>query len=173
MSEILEILKYTLPSLVVFLASYLILKKFLDKEERKLRYEFSLRNEQFTIPIRLQAYERIILFLERISPESLIVRVNQNGMTSKQLQSKLLSAIRSEYEHNMSQQVYVSPAAWSVVKSARSNLIKIINVSAGSVDPESPSMNLSKVILENIMEAEESPVDTAIDHVKKEVRELF
>ncbi len=173
MAEILEILKYILPSLVVFLTSYLILKNFIDKEEKKLRYELSIRNEQFTIPIRLQAYERIILFLERISPESLIVRVNKSEMTSKQLHSALLSAIRSEYEHNMSQQVYLGPATWNVVKSARSNLIKIINVSAGSVDPESPSMNLSKVILENIMEEDESPVDTAINHVKKEIRELF
>ncbi len=173
MAEFLEILKYIVPALVVFLTSYLILKKFLDKEERKMRHEYNLRSEQFTIPVRLQAYERIILFLERISPESLILRVNKTGMTSKQLQGALLSAIRSEYEHNMSQQIYISPAAWNVVKNARSNLIKIINVSASSVDPESPSMKLSKVILENIMDAEDSPVDTAIDHVKKEVREMF
>ncbi len=173
MSDFLEILKYVIPSLVVFLTAYAILKKFLDKEEKKLRYEYNLKSEQFTIPIRLQAYERIILLLERISPESLLLRVNKKGMNSRQLQNELLSEIRTEFDHNLSQQIYISPQAWNVVQNAKSNLIKIINVSASSVNPDSPSMNLSKAILDNIMEAEESPVETAKDHLKKEIRELF
>ena len=173
MNEFLEILKYVLPSVVVFLTSWLMLASFYQRDKERHRMELATKNQKLITPIRLQAYERIVLFLERINPESLIMRVNRAGMTSRQLQNEMISQVRSEFEHNLSQQVYMSSDAWELVKSARSNLIKIINSCAQKVDPESPSINLSKSILEFMIEMEKSPITVAIEYIKKEVKNYF
>ncbi len=173
MFELLEILKYTLPALVVFLTAYLVIKKFLENEQKLKKIDMILKNEQYIIPMRIQAYERLVLFLERISPESLIMRVTRQGMNSQQLHAELLSNIRAEFEHNLSQQIYVSKESWEIIKNARSTLINIINKAYNSIDPESPSIKLSQTILETIIENEDSPSDTAIDFIKKEIKELF
>jgi hypothetical protein len=173
MSDFLEILKYTLPPLIVFFTAYFLIRKFLENEQKIKRIDLLYKNEQFILPVRMQAYERLVLFLERISPESLLMRLNKQGMTSQQLHSELLTSIRAEFEHNLSQQIYVSRESWEVIKNARSNLINIINTAAQSIDPGSPSMKLSQTILESIIESEKSPTDVAIDFIKKEIRDLF
>lgn len=169
----LEILKYIIPSLVVFLTVFYILHSYFEDLEKKRQYETSLKNRKLITPLRLQAYERVILFLERISPESLIMRISEAGMTGKQLQSGMLSTIRAEFEHNLSQQLYLSNEAWEMVKSARANTMKIINLAADKVPANAPYMQLSTVILEMIMEAEKTPSSIAIDFLKKEVQKLF
>jgi len=173
MPEILEILKYTLPALIVFLTAYLLIRKFLENQQKIKKIDLMFKNDQFILPIRMQAYERLVLFLERISPESLIMRINRQGMTSQQLHTELLTTIRAEFEHNISQQIYVSRESWEVIKNARSNLINLINTAARSIDPESPSVKLSQTILEAVIDNENSPTHAALDHIKKEIRELF
>ncbi len=173
MLEIIEVLKYTLPALIVFFTSYLLIKSFLQNDQRIKKFDLIYKNEQYILPVRMQAYERLVLFLERISPESLLMRADRQGINSQQLHTELLSIIRAEFEHNLSQQIYVSKESWEVIKNARSNLINIINMSAKSIEPESPSVKLSQTILEAIIENENSPTDVAIDFIKKEIKELF
>ena len=108
-------------------------------------------------PIKLQAYERIVLFLERISLESLLVRVSSPEMTASQLHTALLNCIRSEFEHNLSQQIYMSPQAWEVVKNARSNTIKIINSEAEKIKGNAPGIEFSKHLITRVMEIEKEP----------------
>ncbi|MFO7922700.1 MAG: hypothetical protein R6U58_03335 [Bacteroidales bacterium] len=168
-----EILKYTLPALIVFLTAYLLIRKFLENDRKLKKMDLMYRNDQYILPIRMQAYERLVLFLERISPESLLMRVNRKGITSKQLHSDLLATIRAEFEHNLSQQIYVSRESWEIIKNARSNLINIINTAAKSIEPDSPSLKLSQTILEAIIDNERSPTSVAIDYIKKEIKELF
>ena len=173
METFLEILKYTLPSLIVFGTAYLIIKSFIDNDQKKRKIEIRLANQKTITPIKLQAYERLTLFLERISPESMIVRVQDPKMTSGFLHQALLKTIRAEYEHNLSQQIYVSTNAWAVVKTAKENVVKLVNNSADRVDPKSPSFELSKVILETMMSNNIMPTNTAIDFLKKEVSNYF
>jgi hypothetical protein len=173
MNTSLEILKYILPSLVVFATTVYLVKKYFDGEERKRRQQLLLNNQQMITPLRLQAYERTILFLERISPENLIVRVNKSGFTSMQLQSELLHSIRSEFEHNLSQQIYITHGAWEMVKIARGRTIQLINSMTEKVGKDSPSINLSKAILESIVDDEKIPTADAIAFVKKEISQLF
>lgn len=132
-----------------------------------------LQNSRTVTTIKLQAYERIILFLERISLESLIVRVSSPEMTSSQLHNALLSSIRSEFEHNLSQQIYMSQQAWEVVRNARSNMIKIINSEAEKLPPDSSGIALSKKLLEKIMDLEKEPTRAAIDYVKNEIARII
>ena len=83
MEEFLDILKYILPSLVVLAATLLVIKKFMDAEQRKHMYEIRKENQKVVTPLRLQAYERIVLLMERISPENLVLRVHKPGMSAK------------------------------------------------------------------------------------------
>jgi hypothetical protein len=169
----LEILTYTIPSLVVFLTVYYILHSYFEDQEKKRQLKTVLKNRKLITPLRLQAYERVILFLERISPESLIMRTSTQGMTSKQLQSEMLASIRAEFDHNLSQQLYISNDAWGQVKNARSNTVKLINIASEKITGDLPYFHLSTQILEMIMEAEKTPSSVAIEFLKKEVQKLF
>ena len=173
MEALTDILKISIPALIVFFTAWLVLRSMIKNDQEKRRQELILQNSRTVTPIRLQAYERIILFLERISLESLIVRVSTSDMTFQQLHSAMLSTIRSEYEHNLSQQIYMSQQAWEVVRNARSNMIKIINNEAEKMPVKSSGMSLSKQLLEKIMELDKEPTRAAIDYVKNEVAKLI
>jgi len=169
----LEILKYTVPSLVVFLTVFYVLHSYFEDQERKRKFKTSLKNRKLITPLRLQAYERVILFLERISPESLVMRISQSNMSSKQLQSEILTSIRAEFDHNLSQQLYLSNEVWEMVKTARSNTIKLINTSSDMVADDAPYLELTTAILEMVMEMEKTPSGAAIDFLKEEVQKIF
>ncbi len=173
MDTLTDILKITIPALLVFLTAWILLRNMIRNDQDKRRQEILLQNNRTITPIRLQAYERIILFLERISLESLIVRVSTSDMTAAQLHSALLTTIRSEYEHNLSQQIYMSPKAWEVVRNARSGMIKLINSEAEKLPPNSTGMVLSKQLLEKLMELDREPTRVAIDFVKAEVGRMI
>lgn len=173
MDEIIEILKFTIPAVVVLLAAYLVLRIFMKNEEKKRKFELAMSRKDSVLPIRLQAYERLILFLERISPESLVMRMNRPDVKTVDMQNELITTIRTEFEHNLSQQTYISSIAWDAIKNARTNMIKLINESASELKPDSSSIHLSRRILEKAMELPKSPVFEAIEILKKEVRDLF
>lgn len=170
---ILEILKYTIPSLVLFLTVYYILHSYFYDQDKKRQYKAILKNKELILPVRLQAYERIIMFLERISPDSLIMRISEPGMTSQQLQTAMLTTIRAEFEHNLSQQLYLSPDAWTYVKNARANTIKMINMAAEKIPGNAPYVKLSAAVLDLSVQEEKTPTGMAIEFLKKEVQKLF
>ena len=171
--EILEILKYTIPALIVFFTAFFILKEMIKKDRERGKYELVVQNQKIALPIRLQAYERLTLFLERITPDSLIIRVNIPGMTSAQLHQDMLKTIRAEYEHNLSQQIYISQQAWELAKNARLGIIKLINTSADKIKPSEPAIKLSSLILERTMEVEKQPTQVAISFLKEELSHII
>lgn len=173
MDMLFDILKVVLPATLVFLTAWALFGKMFKNEHDRRRQDIALQNSRTIVPIRLQAYERIILFLERISMESLLVRVNRPGMSAVQLHSALLNTIRSEFEHNLSQQIYMTQQAWEVIKNARSNTIKIINTVAVTLPETATSVDLSKNLLENVMEMDKEPTQVAIEFVKSEISRLL
>jgi len=168
-----EILKITIPALIVFFTAWILLRNMIRNDQDKRRQELVLQSNKLVTPIKLQAYERVVLFLERISLESLLVRVSSPDMSASQLHTAMLNAIRSEFEHNLSQQIYMSQQAWEVVRNARSNMIKIINSEVEKMPPDSSGMALSKRLLEKIMELDKEPTRAAIDYVKGEISRIF
>jgi len=168
-----EILKIVLPALLVFLAGYLALVAMIKNDANRRKSELVFNNIKVTLPIRLQAYERLILLLERISPESIIVRVNKKGMLASDLQAALLGTIRAEWEHNLSQQLYVTNEAWEMVRNAKENIVKLINISSDRVNPNETALVLSQKILETMVELDTNPVSYAVDFLKKEVKEIL
>ena len=174
MDYFIDILKIMLPAGLVFVAAYLIIKRFLDNDQKRREHEIKKNNQAALAPLRLQAYERIIIFLERINPNTLVVRVNKNGMSSYQLHLELLKTIKSEYEHNLSQQIYMSAGAWELVKNGKEELVKLINISSTKVAHDSPSNELAMMVL-NISSniGKKLPTDIAIEYIKKEVNQIF
>lgn len=173
MSEILEILKYTLPAIIVLIATWLIIKQMVRNDQSRRNYEIISKNQQAITPVRLQAYERLTLLLERISPEALIMRISNPNQTAKQLQTELLNNIRAEFDHNVSQQIYVSPHVWEIIKNARTNIIQLINTTTKRIKPNAPGIELSKAILEDYMMLDKSPTNMALDILKKEIKQLY
>ena len=170
---VLEILKYILPSLIVFLTTWYLASGYFRREDKKRSLKLSLNNQNLITPLRLQAYERIILYLERINPENLLMRMSKQGQTCQQLQNELLSTIRAEFEHNLSQQIYISNKAWEMLKNAKNSTLQLINEAAEKTDKNLPSFNLSKAILENIMAKEKNPASEAILFIKNEINRYF
>ena len=111
MKDLLEILKYILPSLVTGGVIYFIFQSFYAREERRLLVQIKSENNKVTLPSRLQAYERLVLLMERIAPGALVMRLNAASLNARQMHAELLKALRSEFDHNITQQVYVSRTA--------------------------------------------------------------
>jgi hypothetical protein len=173
MDSFAELLMYTVPSIIVFLTAYFVLKSFIDKEYKSKLMDIRMDNQKQITPIRLQACERIVLFCERIAINSLVMRVHRSGMSARLLHSELLTTIRNEYEHNISQQLYVSKAAWDAVKSAKEETIKAINISASKVADDATGLELCTVILDLSTRVDKLPTDYAIEVIKAEIRQIF
>ena len=174
LTYILEILKYTFPSVVTFLTAYFILKVFLEAEHEKKQLEVRIENFKTALPIRLQAYERLALFLERISPNSLIHRVNKPGMNARDMQLALISNIRLEFEHNLAQQIYVSGPTWMQIIQVKEEIVSIINRVAVDMPETASAKDLSRRIFEYFINNEQSmPTQKALDTLKNEVKKIY
>ena len=173
MELVADLIKIILPSGLVLWAMYLTVNSFIKKDSVEKELVIKADTNKILLPIRLQAYERMALFLERISPNNLLIRLN--GQTSNVLsfQQLMLVEIREEFSHNLSQQVYISDEAWTVVKNAMNETVALINLSAQNLAPELPAFELSKRIFEVIMEKNVNPSSEALSIIKKEIRENF
>ena len=173
MEILLEILKYTIPALIVFLTVFIMLRTWSRNEDRKRKSEFNMHLADDILPVRLQAYERSILLLERISPDSLVMRLSRPDYTARQFQQEMLSQITSEFEHNIAQQTYMSSEAWEKIRSAKNQIIHLINETANEVKPDAKGPTLGKMILERLAELNNPPSQVAVDYLKQEVKSLF
>jgi hypothetical protein len=167
-----DILKFILPAGIVFLTTYYLVKNFLSHENNKRTFDLKLANQTLITPIRLQAYERVILFLERINPSSLVMRSNK-AVSAPMLQGELLKTIRSEFEHNLSQQIYMSSKAWEAVIKAKEETIKLINVSSTKVSSQASGMELAQAIIAVSSQLTELPTKVAINLIKREIGKEF
>lgn len=173
METVLEILKYILPAFITFGATYFVMQKFLDNEHRKQLLLFRKESQKETTPLRLQAFERVVLFLERSALDKLVLRVYKPGMSAKLLQSQLITTINDEFNHNLTQQIYISSTSWEVVKRAKDETIKVVNLAAAQMEDTSTGNDLSKKIFEIMMKLEMAPTQIAINQLKKEIRQIF
>lgn len=171
MKELLITIQYILPAVIVFITSWLILKAFFRQENIKRQLQHMEEKHRVTLPLRLQAYERIVLFLERISPGNLVMRVHKPNISLKHFQQQLIQNIRDEWDHNLSQQLYISHEAWEKVKGAKEEMLRQINTSAAKLQQDATSTDLSKKILE--LSIEKSATRKALDFVKNEASKLF
>ena len=173
MNEFLDILKYMLPALVVFAVAYFLIRSFLDHEVKQLKEEKKDETRKALSPLRFQAYERIVLFLERISPPNMVLRVNKAGMSKEMLQGELLRTVREEYEHNLAQQIYISDEAWEQVKNAKEEVLSEINTAIAGMTEKNTSADYGQQVISLHLEKKLKAHDTAIKFLKQEIKEMF
>lgn len=173
MNALIEFAKILIPASVVLYAVYLMVRSFIAKEIELKKLEVRSRSIETILPVRLQAYERITLFLERISPQNLLVRLNAPSLTARDFHKMLLDEIRNEYNHNVSQQVYMSEVVWSLVKNAKEDLVILINDASTQVHGEATSIEYAKRIFELALEKNVDPIGHAMSELKKEIQQTF
>ena len=154
---------------------YLLVKRYFDNEQKERLLQMKIDEWRETLkvvtPIRLQAYERMALFLERISPDSLVLRCYQPGMDLKLLQGVMTKNIRDEWEHNLSQQVYLAPGTWARIREAKDEMVNLVNSSAVTLTDTDDPTRLAATIFASA--AKHLPTDKALEELHKEINELF
>jgi hypothetical protein len=173
MDPLIEFIKILVPASVVLYAAYLLVRTQVQKEVDLKKIDVRGKTIESVLPIRLQAYERMTLFLERISPQNLLVRLTAAGMPAREFHQLLLQEIRNEYNHNVTQQVYMSQDVWDLIRNAKEDLIVSINDAAGELGPDSTSLDLSKKIFEKAMIKTIDPIAHALIELKKEIQRIF
>ena len=173
MDVLLQIALIILPAGAVLITVVLFLRKQSEKELRNLQFELKKERQAYFLPNRVEAYQRAVLLMERISPNSLVMRLHNPGLPAKMLQAELLQAIREEYDHNVAQQIFISPGAWELVRNSKEETTKIINIAGGQMDATSMGMDLSAKIFEIAAEVGKLPTDITVEYLKKELQELF
>jgi len=173
MDIFIEVIKYISPAIVVLITTLIIVRWFLKSESERRKQEFLLSKHKDSLPSRLSAYERITLFLERINAESIIIREQSKYQTVKQFQAHLLATIRTEYEHNIAMQVYLPATTWQLVKNAKEEMVRLVNISAGIAKPDEPSIVLGKTMLEQYQRETAYHFKKALDTLKSDVQTFF
>jgi hypothetical protein len=170
-AQIFEILKYIIPAIFVLIASVVIVNKFLVGVFKRKHLAVFREGQGTTLRLRLQAYERLILFIERAHPRNLVPRLYVKGMTVSELQALTVEQIKTEFEHNMSQQIYVSPQVWNTVISVKEQEIAMINQIAQSLKPEDDAKELNARIINFIMTREDAtPTEIALEMINNEAK---
>lgn len=171
---LLEILKYTLPALIVLIATSVIVKRFIVAQNQRKQMTIFENAQDTTLRLRLQAYERLALFVERMSPRNLIPRVYEGEMTVGDLQAVMAYTIRTEFEHNLSQQIYVSKNVWETVKGVKEQELHMLNRVAQTLNPEAPAKELHARVLELVAKTEgDLPTDMALQIINAEVKTVL
>lgn len=173
MESLIEFGKILLPAALVLYAMYLGVKVMVAKELAQKQMDIRQKSIEITLPARLQAYERMSLFLERISANNLVLRVNQADFNAREFHQILLKEIRDEYNHNVSQQVYMSEEVWQEIKAAKEELIIGINASSEGLPDDATSLDLAKNLFEFMMNKDVDPIDNALKSLKEEISKTY
>ena len=152
---------------------YLFLKKQGEKELIYLQGELKKQRQEYFLPTRLEAYQRAILLMERIHPNSLVMRLHNPGLPARALQMEFVKSIREEYDHNVAQQLFISPEGWQMIKNSKEDIIKLINAAGEQMSPTSTGLDLSSKIFEMLAQLKQLPSEVTVEFLKKEFQQLF
>ncbi len=169
--KIFEVFLYAVPALITGMIAYYFFKEHTKNEDGRRRFLLHKELQVNSLPLRLQAYERMVLFLERISPTKLLIRVSPTSSDEDTYESLLVATIEQEFEHNLSQQIYVSEECWNIIVAAKNATIQLIR-KAGLLEKTGTADKLREVILTEMME-KRAPSDAAISFIKNEVSDMW
>jgi len=173
MEAITEILEDSLPLVILGGSVLLVIRMFFRQEwNRTAGFQFA-ETARTTLPLRMQASERIILFLERSEPSHLVSRLLNPQAPARELHRDCIASVREEFEHNFTQQLYISNQAWEAVKLAKESVIQLINKTYGELPPKADAGELARRILQLENTEAARNIGIAISEVKKEIQELF
>ncbi|WP_445957932.1 DUF7935 family protein [Yeosuana sp.] len=169
--RIIDLFLYTIPSLITGCIAYYFFKEHTKNEDGRRRFLLKKDMQVNSLPLRLQAYERMTIFLERISPSKILIRISPKSSNKESYESLLIQTIEQEFEHNLSQQIYVTDKCWSIILTAKNATIQLIR-KAGLLEKTDSANKLREVILTEMMERR-APSDAALSFIKDEVSDLW
>ena len=168
--QILGLMVYCIPALITGVIAFLFFREHTDNENNRRNFILKESIQKESLPIRLQAYERLTLFLERISPQNLLKRVSPISQEVEDYKSLLIQTVEQEYEHNLSQQIYVSDPCWRIVSAAKNSTIQTI-VSFKNKDVS--TANDIRPLLLDILLNNEVTAEMALNFLNEEVSILL
>jgi len=168
LNTILEIIKITVPALVVFLTVRTLMQQYLGQQLQLQRLDIQQKQLGQTLPLKLQAYERLVLLCERISIPQLLMRLRPEGLTVAEMRLQMMLAAQQELEHNVTQQVYVSDQLWQIVALAYEETINLITKAAEAVPAKAPATELVNALLSLLDQRSDTIVDKARGAIRKE-----
>ncbi len=170
---LLDIIKYTIAGLGIVWIAFYLFKPYLDRSENLQLIELKKTISSQTLPLRLQAYERVVLFIERINPSNLLIRLNNPEYSAAELYMLIVAELRNEYQHNVTQQIYVSTNTWAIVKKLKDQTLGVVNSAIKGLPDTATGLELSKTILAHISQLESNPYDIGLNLIRVELEELF
>lgn len=166
---ILDILQATIPALIVFLTVYFLLKEFLKNQRQIFLIQDRKEARSEVLPLRMQAYERLALFCERIKVPNLLLRLEESAAAATDLRMGMLITIQQEFEHNVAQQVYVSKDLWKVIEFSRNNTVALINAAFENLPEGASASDFRMILFASLEKLGEQPTDMALLAIKKEI----
>lgn len=170
-TRIIELVSYSLPTIIMAFVAYSFFDLYTKNENAKRNYLLQKETKPDSLSLRLQAYERMTLFLERINPSQLLVRITPISENKNDYQNYVIAQIEQEYEHNLAQQIYVSEECWSTITTAKNATIQLI-LFATKNEKISNANQLREFILKDLLE-KPSPSNAALAYLKTEVGQLW
>jgi hypothetical protein len=170
-TKIIELLSYTLPAIITGSVAYMLFNSYFKDQQHNRRWLSQKETQKQALPLRLQAYERLALFLERINPSKLLIRVTPISANKNDYADYIIASIEQEFEHNLTQQIYVSASCWGYVVTAKNATIQMIR--KASVASELTSANeLREFILKELFD-KDTPSNAALAFIKEEVKDIW
>jgi len=169
------------PTLIIIAIFFLLIlggflwmvQSYFEFEKNIRLVDIKMKTQEKTLPLQLNAYERVILYLERLNPSNLLMRNYEAGMRARDLQTKVVDEIRTEFEHNLSQQIYISQESWDVLRKVKDETIMLINGQLNHSGEDTSGLEFTKQVFEKLGKMEVNPYDYAINLIKKEAQQLF
>jgi hypothetical protein len=168
MESFIEILKYSIPALIVFATVFYLFRNFLNQQYQLEALKYRQSQGKEIIPLKLQAYERLMMLCERISLDNLAYRLVHPDMGVDELRNAMLIAIQQEYEHNVTQQVYVSESLWKIIQIAKDQMQTVISEADGATNAE-----LLSNVRQKMINAKADPIAYAKSAVRNEAELLM
>jgi len=162
-----------LAGIIIVGFAYYLLKNDIYNYLKMKGAAVQVKQEDSLMPLRLQAYERLILFVERINPTNILIRLHQQGISVTQLQTLVISEINAEFQHNITQQLYISAGTWDVVKKLKDDTVSMISNATKGLQEDSSGIDLSKRVLQHMMTMDKNPYDLTLELIKKDVNQKF
>jgi uncharacterized membrane protein YraQ (UPF0718 family) len=171
LDKIIDLLFNLLPALLVGAIAFYFFKEHIQNEAGRRRFLLQKDIQKEAFPLRLQAYERMALFLERISPSKLLLRTQPTSSKKEDYENLLIATIEQEFEHNLSQQIYVTDECWNIITAAKNATIQIIR-KANLLEKTDTANKLREVILTELVERQ-PPSNAALSYIKQEVSKMW
>jgi hypothetical protein len=170
-TKIIELLSYTLPAIVTGLVAYYFFDLHTKNEEGRRRYLLNKEAQKNALPLRLQAYERMSLYMERINPTKLLIRIAPISNDKNDYENLIIAHVEQEFEHNLTQQIYMTDECWTIIVTAKNATIQMIR-KANMSDRVDNADKLREVVISDLME-KQSPSNAALAYIKNEVGQLW